>query len=766
MGFVPNTLIDQFGRLSRQGSDMMTLWANAVSVNIDQFNRTSQSIFELYQKQISLLFNTPPGLINSALEYEIDTLQRSIIFLDVIRKRGNQYLEHVAAGQPPVLIFKYIIIMDGRTFEKPVNYALVEIQPPNDIEIDKKKRPYLIIDPRAGHGSGIGGFKDDSQVGIALRAGHPVYFVIFFPEPEPGQTLHDITLAEEKFLREVARRHPNSLKPCLIGNCQGGWAAMALVAAHPDVASVVVINGAPLAYWAGVNGKNPMRYVGGILGGSWLAQLAGDLGHGKFDGAHLISNFELLNPSDTFWKKYYDLFANLNENEEKRFLDFERWWGGFSLLNTKEMRTIVDNLFIGNKLAHGKIPLDRNSNIDLRNITLPIIIFCSDKDNITPPQQALNWISDIYSDVLEIKLAGQVIVYLRHQNAGHLGIFVSGSIAKKEYRQIVDLLNYVEHLPPGLYEMSIHEERNVKNAMPHYSISLEERTIDDILSLSNITYKEDEELFNIVRVISDFNSTAYDFLFSPVIRAFTNERLAEFFREIHPMRMSRYVVSDLNILLWYLSIVAPMARNNRVRASESNPFVGIQLAWAEVVSASMESSRELRDSATELLFYWLYGSTRALLPSDLPFRDALIETLQKEDKELDQHVMATIEEGGVPDAVIRILLLLINAERFTKGSHISTGVNLLRSNEAMNHLTDSEFRSIVRTQTVIVEYDSELAISTLTQLVKSNEERKQVLSIVNHILTAADVILPQKAQNIIEKITKTLAQKNSGLAKQ
>ncbi len=41
-------------------------------------------------------------------------------------------------------------------------------------------------------GPGIGGFKDDSQVGVALAAGHPVYFVIFFRDPEPGQTLLDV----------------------------------------------------------------------------------------------------------------------------------------------------------------------------------------------------------------------------------------------------------------------------------------------------------------------------------------------------------------------------------------------------------------------------------------------------------------------------------------------------------------------------------------------------------------------------------------------
>ena len=82
-----------------------------------------------------------------------------------------------------MLHFEYEMVLDGRTLERPVNYALVRIVPPEGVTVDPKRRPYIIIDPRAGHGPGIGGFKDDSQVGVALRAGHPVYFVIFFPSP-------------------------------------------------------------------------------------------------------------------------------------------------------------------------------------------------------------------------------------------------------------------------------------------------------------------------------------------------------------------------------------------------------------------------------------------------------------------------------------------------------------------------------------------------------------------------------------------------------
>ena len=91
--------------------------------------------------------------------------------------------------------------------------------------MDQRKRPFVVVDPRAGHGPGIGGFKADSEIGVAMRAGHPCYFVGFLPEPVPGQTIEDIMVAEAAFLERVIELHPDADgKPVVIGNCQGGWA--------------------------------------------------------------------------------------------------------------------------------------------------------------------------------------------------------------------------------------------------------------------------------------------------------------------------------------------------------------------------------------------------------------------------------------------------------------------------------------------------------------------------------------------------------------
>ena len=219
------------------------------------------------------------GLISSAIDYMIDAAQRSVLFWDVMRQRGNQYREHLAENIPHVLRYEFEPVMSGESLNRPVNYGLVRIIPPPGLDVGQTRRPFVFIDPRAGHGPGIGGFKPESEIGAALKAGYPCYFVGFSPQPMPGQTIEDIAQAEAVFLEEVIALHPEAEgKPCVVGNCQAGWAVMMLAAQRPELFGPIILAGSPLSYWTGVRGL-PMRYVGGLAGGSWLAAFLSDLGH-------------------------------------------------------------------------------------------------------------------------------------------------------------------------------------------------------------------------------------------------------------------------------------------------------------------------------------------------------------------------------------------------------------------------------------------------------------------------------------------------------
>ncbi len=273
------------------------------------FRNHAERSIELWQAglqaQQQLLERARQGqLLADSSQYLVDAAQRSVLTADVLRERASIDREHQAAGTPPVLEYDYELVLDARQFARPANYQLLRILRPDGGETLDWKRPFMIIDPRAGHGAGIGGFKPDSQVGVALRGGHPVYFVVFRQHPEPGQTLADVMRAEAEFLREISRRHPEAPKPVVFGNCQGGWATLVLAAANPDITGPLVINGSPVATWSGEVGANPMRYNGGLMGGIAPALLSMDLANGEFDGAHLVSNFEQLNPIRTIYATF------------------------------------------------------------------------------------------------------------------------------------------------------------------------------------------------------------------------------------------------------------------------------------------------------------------------------------------------------------------------------------------------------------------------------------------------------------------------------
>ena len=541
-------------------------------------------------------------------DYAVDFAQRAVLFWDTMRQRGNDFREHQKKGLPPLLHFAYETVLDARKFKRPVNYTLLRIVPPKGVTVDPKRRPYIVIDPRAGHGPGIGGFKDDSQVGVALRDGHPVYFVSFFPEPEPGQTLLDVCEAETVFVHKVRELHPESPKPVIIGNCQGGWAAMMLAASDPDDTGPIVINGAPMSYWGGAweegAGDNPMRYSGGLLGGTWLSSMVADLSNGVFDGAWLVQNFESLHPANTFFDKYYHVFKNV-DTEPPRFLEFERWWGGMYLLNREEIEWITQNLFVGNKLW-SEAKSKQGKLFDLKAIRSPIVLFASMGDDITPPEQAFNWVADTYGSTAEIKANGQVIVGLLHKNVGHLGIFVSGAVARKEHAQIVSVLKSVEALPPGLYGMNIIEHQS-KDGAVSYDVEFVEHTLEQVVKRLNRFERKDEKAFEAVAAVSEFNQKAYELFAQPLVQQLANETTAKLGQTFHPLRMQRWAISDLNPWLAWLAPAAAFVKSQRKAVGPENPLRQLEMAGSGILSATMTYYRSVQDALSEAAFFQLYG---------------------------------------------------------------------------------------------------------------------------------------------------------------
>lgn len=661
-----------------------------------------------------------PQAVTAWQAYLRDVSQRSVLFLDTLRQRGDSYFDHVRDGFGPLLAFDYDVVVDGKTLDRPVNYSLVRIRPPAGFApTNVDGRPWVIIDPRAGHGSGIGGSKSESEVGAALDDGHPVYFVIFHPDPEPDQTLADVCAAEAYFLEHIRKQHPNSPKPLITGNCQGGWASMILAATHPDLMGPIVIAGAPLSYWAGEKGKNPFRYLGGMAGGAVPALFLSDLGAGKFDGAHLVHNFEQLNPGKTWWRKHYDLFSNIDE-EAERFLDFEKWWSGFYFMNETEIRWIVENLFIGNKLTRGEAVLDDGTPIDLTRITAPVIVFASHGDNITPPQQALNWIPDLYGSVQEIQARGQIVVYTLHDSIGHLGIFVSAKVANAQHKQITSVVKTIESLSPGLYEMIIETDE------AGYRVSFDARTIEDILAHDD--GRDEEAGFEAVARFSEWATKTYELTWRPFLQAWVTPQVAETNKDLHPMRIQRVAFSGRNPMLTGLPGFATKARDERAPVSDDNPYRVLEQVCARAVESNLNLWRDTRDAWVELSFLSMYG---------LPWMQRLGSGKKTARAKQDLHhfprvqaAIAGASSGGYSEAIVRMLVLLARARGSVRRDRLERSKRILNSRPPFDTMPVDERARLIHDQALIAEFAGEQAVSTLPVLLRDEVDRLRAVNLV------------------------------------
>jgi hypothetical protein len=687
------------------------------------------------------------------LDYWRDAAERSVLFFDILRQRGNDYLVQCDRTAPNVLNFEPELLVDGRTLQKPVNYVLVRIRPPADVTIDPNKRPFIVFDPRAGHGPGIGGMKHDSEIGVALRAGHPCYFVGFLPQPVPGQSIEDVCTAEAQFVRKVIELHPNAEgKPVLIGNCQAGWQIMMMAALAPDLPGPILIAGTPLSYWAGVRGKNPMRYLGGMLGGTWLTELTSDLGDGVFDGAWLVANFESNNPSNTLWTKQYNVYSKV-DTEGPRYLEFEKWWGNPVLLNGCEIQIIVDQLFVGNRLAAGEIAMNGKT-VDLRAIKSPIIVFCSFGDDITPPQQALDWLLDLYKDVDEIIANGQTIAYCLHPSVGHLGIFVSGKVAKKEHEEFVFNIDLIDVMPPGLYEIVLTEgdpaTTHAELISGKYIAKLSPRTLDDIRTLG-CNDAADERRFETVKRVSEINKALYERFLQPTLQAVSTPATAEFLRETHPNRVAFRAFSDRNPAMRPIAAAAEKIKADRHPVSPDNPYLTFEKMASSWIVANLDIFAKWREAATENIFLSVYGMPWLQTAVGLAPAGSEAEAIAIEAPKASTLMDAAMSRGGPIEAGLRALLY-IQAGEGADERHFNAIEALRRSTPEGARVSKRKLKEMMRAQASLLRADSAFALDAIPKMLPEETDRRAKLLATVYDVATADGGLPPDQMMRFERV--------------
>lgn len=688
-------------------------------------------------------------------DYITDFIQRSILFTDIMRKRGNEMVAMTGNKSSTVLRFNFEVIMDGKEFAKPINYWLARILPPDGVITDNKKRPYVIQDPRAGQGPGIGGFKKDSEIGDALKNGHPVYFIGFNSIPEEQQTYEDIIRGQVKFYEAIANRHSDSPKMCAIGNCAAGYLTMFSAMQRPDIFGPILIAGSPLSYWNGERGKNPMRYAGGLVGGSWINSLLGDLGGGKFDGTYLIMNFNLLSLSNFLWSKQYNLFTNI-DNDGERYLEFEKWWGDFIQMNTPEIKWLVDKLFIGNQLTTGELTTSDGICLDPRRITSPLITFVSDGDNISPPPQSAGWIADLYNDTADIIAQGKTIVYCLNHKVGHLAIFTATKVGRREDELFVENMDSIDILPPGLYELVVDTPEGAEEQgklVSHY----EPRTIADIKALG-WNSDADNRAFATAAKASEKISQIYDATIHPLFRGLMNDKYSQLAKNLQPLRLSYTLFADsINPWMKNFATLADKANAERKPITADNPFFQFQEEVAKLVTQSLDNISKLRDELEEQTFFsiWanplvqkFWGTDKQVprqLPSDTPCNRE--ELLHKYHQQIMQYIPVTNEI----DALIRLITLFAGKRHYIGEYLVRELVREVQKRD--NSLTKEDIKVRIRHNFMALEAAHDAAFSALKEYCATTENSAQLVTdaseLFERIHSEHGIVLPPEARQIL-----------------
>jgi hypothetical protein len=233
----------------------------------------------------------------------------------------------------------------------------------------------------------------------------------------------------------------------------------------------------------------------------------------------------------------------------------------------------------------------------------PLVVFASSGDNITPPQQALQWISEVYRTTEELKRAGQRIIYMINPHIGHLGIFVSASVARREHRAIIEHIEHMQKLEPGLYEMFVDGETGETDPLKdQFIVRFEPREIDDV------RFPLSRDSFEKMARVSEANEKLYLAFGRPVMKTLIWHPLqGKALRWMNPARVSRYIWSD-RVMPWMkgFELLAGWAKQNRRPCDEKNTFRYAERRLSDNIETGLDAYRDTRDAMLELIFEATY----------------------------------------------------------------------------------------------------------------------------------------------------------------
>ena len=202
-----------------------------------------------------------------------------------------------------------------------------------------------------------------------------------------------------------------------------------------------------------------------------------------------------------------------------------------------------------------------------------------------------------------------------------------------------------------------------------------------------------------------------------------NEKTAELGRNLHPLRVQRWLFSDINPIMWPVGVMASKVEADRKPASQDNPFRRLEEMGSEMITAFWNFYRDMRDAESESAFFQIYGSMIALGASG-DVKPGLQPLQQPDPRELPfvKEALANIEKGGYPEAMARISALVGRFAGAIPLLRLEKAEEIVRSDKVLSKLTEDQMRHLRSEAGVMALLEPEFTLHALPQLLPKKED--------------------------------------------
>jgi hypothetical protein len=275
-----------------------------------------------------------------------------------------------------------------------------------------------------------------------------------------------------------------------------------------------------------------------------------------------------------------------------------------------------------------------------------------------------------------------------------------------------------------------------KGGKPEYEVEFREQRLEEIVGRLNRFKRKDEAAFEAVERVSDFNQKAYELLARPLVQAASNEAGAKVMRDLHPLRAERWAISDANPWFAWLGPLADAVREQRAALDADALPRQTEQAMSELISATLDCYRAVRDATSEAMFFQTFGSMFALTMAEEQRADSAAAAARASaSKEIVSKALASIEEGGYAAAAVRIGALLARHGEPLPLERLALRKELMVDYaDLMPDLEPAEWRRLRGEQEVIVRHVPEQALATLPKLLAARSDRTRLLRLVEGLL--------------------------------